>query len=120
LNLELRIPPLAADQTNEINQTNQINEINQINQINEIDETNDIVLCQDLTPGFCVTLREETEWVETMETGWNVLVGSDPERIYQAALEVRPGVEAAWPYGDGRAAGRIVGTLKSASTDGES
>lgn len=56
----------------------------------------------------CVTLREETEWVETVETGWNVLVGSDPERICQAALEAQPGVEAAWPYGDGRAGERIV------------
>ena len=56
----------------------------------------------------CVTLREETEWVETVETGWNVLVGYNPERIYQAALEVRPGVESVWPYGDGWAAERIV------------
>jgi len=56
----------------------------------------------------CVTLREETEWVETVETGWNVLMGSDPARIYQAALEARPGVESAWSYGDGRAAERIV------------
>lgn len=56
----------------------------------------------------CVTLREETEWVETVEAGWNVLVGCEPERIVQAALEARPGVESAWPYGDGRAAERII------------
>ncbi|GAB4311100.1 MAG: UDP-N-acetylglucosamine 2-epimerase (non-hydrolyzing) [Candidatus Bipolaricaulota bacterium] len=59
----------------------------------------------------CVTLREETEWVETVEAGWNVLVGCDPEKIYQAALEARPGVESAWPYGDGRAGERIVRAL---------
>ncbi len=29
----------------------------------------------------CVTLREETEWVETVEQGWNVLVGTDHDRI---------------------------------------
>ena len=29
----------------------------------------------------CVTLRENTEWVETVETGWNRLVGTDPDRI---------------------------------------
>ncbi|HAF70302.1 MAG: UDP-N-acetylglucosamine 2-epimerase [Acetothermia bacterium 64_32] len=56
----------------------------------------------------CVTLREETEWVETVETGWNVLVGCDPDRITQVALEARPGIESSWPYGDGRAAERVV------------
>jgi len=56
----------------------------------------------------CVTLREETEGVETVETGWNTLVGFDPERIVRAALEARPGIESVWPYGDGRAAERIV------------
>lgn len=60
----------------------------------------------------CVTLREETEWVETVETGWNTLVGFDPERIVRAVLEAREGIECAWPYGDGRAAERIVKTLE--------
>lgn len=63
----------------------------------------------------CVTLRGETKWVETVEAGWNVLVGCDPERIIQAALDARPGMESACPYGDGRAAERIVGVL----TNGE-
>jgi len=48
----------------------------------------------------CVTLRKETEWVETVEAGWSTLVGCDPEKIVQGAMEVRPGVESAWPYGD--------------------
>ncbi|MGC8744980.1 MAG: non-hydrolyzing UDP-N-acetylglucosamine 2-epimerase [Verrucomicrobiia bacterium] len=61
----------------------------------------------------CVTLRKETEWVETVEAGWNTLVGCDPERIVRAALEARPGVESAWPYGDGRAAERIINVLNS-------
>ncbi len=59
----------------------------------------------------CVTLREETEWVETVEAGWNTLVGYNSEKIAQAALEARSGVESAWPYGDGRAAERIVSLL---------
>jgi UDP-N-acetylglucosamine 2-epimerase len=59
----------------------------------------------------CVTLREETEWVETVETGWNTLVGCDPERIIQAALEVRTGTESIWPYGDGQAGKRILELL---------
>lgn len=56
----------------------------------------------------CATLREETEWVETVEAGWNTLVGCDPEKIAQAALNARLGEGLAWPYGDGWAAERIV------------
>jgi len=59
----------------------------------------------------CVTLREETEWVETVETGWNTLVGCDPWRMVQAALETRLGGESVWPYGDGQAAKRILDLL---------
>lgn len=59
----------------------------------------------------CVTLREETEWVETVEAGWNTLVGCDAERIAQAALEARQGEGSSWPYGDGRAAERVVRLL---------
>jgi len=35
----------------------------------------------------CVTLRNETEWEETVESGWNILVGSDQERIKDAIKE---------------------------------
>jgi UDP-GlcNAc3NAcA epimerase len=35
----------------------------------------------------CVTLRQETEWVETVEAGWNTIVGTDPKSIFSAAVE---------------------------------
>ena len=41
----------------------------------------------------CVTLRDETEWVETLEHGWNVLAGTDPARIIEltrSARDTRP------------------------------
>lgn len=59
----------------------------------------------------CVTLRDETEWVELVEAGANVLVGADSDRI-SAALAVPPAPHA-WPrlYGDGAASQRIAAAL---------
>jgi UDP-N-acetylglucosamine 2-epimerase len=56
----------------------------------------------------CVTLREETEWPETVAAGWNVLAGCDSDRIVAAATRPRPGGPRPALYGDGRAAERIV------------
>jgi len=59
----------------------------------------------------CVTLREETEWVETVEAGWNTIAGTDPDRIVAAANRPSPEADARNLYGDGRAAERIVKIL---------
>jgi UDP-N-acetylglucosamine 2-epimerase len=56
----------------------------------------------------CVTLRETTEWVETVELGWNRLAGSDPDRIVAATREAKPLGEYPPLYGDGRAADSIA------------
>jgi UDP-GlcNAc3NAcA epimerase len=54
----------------------------------------------------CVTLRDTTEWVETVDAGWNTLVDLDREAAL-AALERRPPVERPELYGGGRAAERV-------------
>ncbi|MCG7852890.1 MAG: UDP-N-acetyl glucosamine 2-epimerase, partial [Methanosarcinaceae archaeon] len=56
----------------------------------------------------CITLRNETEWPETVESGWNVLVGSETYQIMNAAEEVQPGSSFHNVYGKGRAAEQIV------------
>jgi UDP-GlcNAc3NAcA epimerase len=56
----------------------------------------------------CVTLRENTEWVETLALGWNRLAGSDPDRIVAAVRDAAPPAEHPPLYGDGRAADSIA------------
>jgi UDP-N-acetylglucosamine 2-epimerase len=60
----------------------------------------------------CVTLREETEWVETVELGWNVLTGADADRIVAAAAAPPRGETHPEVYGDGHAAARMVAALE--------
>jgi len=60
----------------------------------------------------CVTLRDETEWVETQEDGYNILTGADKEKICAAALSpARLESSPSMPFGDGRTAERIVRVL---------
>lgn len=58
----------------------------------------------------CVTLRPSTEWVETVQTGWNTLVDLDMEAA-RAALEQPLPQERPALYGDGRASERVVDAL---------
>jgi UDP-N-acetylglucosamine 2-epimerase len=59
----------------------------------------------------CVTLRDETEWVETVEAGWNVVVGVDYKKIVDAACSFKCSDHRPDIYGDGRAAERIVSLI---------
>ena len=59
----------------------------------------------------CVTVRRETEWVETVEQGWNVLVGDEPELIAKAVCEPPRAASRPDLYGDGHSAMRIAARL---------
>lgn len=58
----------------------------------------------------CVTLRPNTEWTETVEQGWNVLVDLDADAAV-AALQRTPPAERPQLYGDGHAGERVVAAL---------
>ena len=60
----------------------------------------------------CVTLRDTTEWVETVEAGWNTLVDLDRDAAF-AALERRPPGERPELYGGGHAAERVCEVLSA-------
>ena len=60
---------------------------------------------------FCLTLRDETEWVETVQAGWNILVGSNSEKIIQATHSFTPADPRPGLYEDGHAAARCVELL---------
>lgn len=61
----------------------------------------------------CLTLRPETEWVETVSSGWNLLVGTDAARIRAGVQHIFP-EQTAPPelFGDGHAAQKIAGLLR--------
>ncbi|HLO29623.1 MAG TPA: UDP-N-acetylglucosamine 2-epimerase (non-hydrolyzing) [Anaerolineales bacterium] len=59
----------------------------------------------------CITLREETEWVETVQAGWNKLAGVDGNAIRSAFNDWHPSGERPSLYGNGQAAGEICQIL---------
>lgn len=59
----------------------------------------------------CVTVRPSTEWVDTVESGANVLVDDDPDAIAKAVSEARMPPERPALYGDGHASERVAAAL---------
>jgi UDP-N-acetylglucosamine 2-epimerase len=59
----------------------------------------------------CITLRDETEWVETVAAGWNYLTGADSSRIKAKFDDFYPENKRPQIYGDGHAADKIIDIL---------
>jgi UDP-N-acetylglucosamine 2-epimerase (non-hydrolysing) len=66
----------------------------------------------------CVTLRENTEWPETIEVGANLLAGTNPEKMLAAAVQMKDIIPRTWknPFGNGDAAQRIIDVCKKSGT----
>ncbi|MDY4252143.1 non-hydrolyzing UDP-N-acetylglucosamine 2-epimerase [Clostridium sp.] len=60
----------------------------------------------------CITMRDETEWIETVENGWNTIVGSNKEKILDAIINFNPKGEQKMVFGHGNAADIISEKLK--------
>jgi len=61
----------------------------------------------------CITLRDETEWIETVEAGWNLLTGTDTDKIVRAVEEFTPPAKQPQVFGSGDAALEFVRILEN-------
>lgn len=61
----------------------------------------------------CTTIRPETEWVETVDLGWNVLVSDELDQLGGAVSRPWPTTTTETPYGDGTAAKQVVAALRN-------
>lgn len=59
----------------------------------------------------CITMRKETEWIETVEAGWNTIVGTSTNRILQAVQSPQQPQYEITEYGSGNAAASIIKIL---------
>jgi len=61
----------------------------------------------------CITLRDKTEWVETVDDGWNILVGAEKEKISKAIREFKSNDQNhTYYFGDGKASEKIAKVIK--------
>jgi UDP-N-acetylglucosamine 2-epimerase len=61
----------------------------------------------------CITVRPETEWVETVEAGWNILVGLDAEKLYNALNSFYPPNEQPSIFGEYSCAEKMAEIIRS-------
>jgi UDP-GlcNAc3NAcA epimerase len=61
----------------------------------------------------CLTLRDETEWVETVTSGWNKLVGVEPKMVVDVWMNFTPPRDRSLIFGDGTAAQKIASLFKT-------
>jgi UDP-GlcNAc3NAcA epimerase len=61
----------------------------------------------------CITMREETEWVETVENGWNCIVGANEEKIKDAILNFHPEALRKDYFGNGDAVEKMIEIIKA-------
>lgn len=59
----------------------------------------------------CLTIREQTEWVETVASGWNTLVGTNPEKIIAACRNISTPASYQQLYGNGKCGQQILELL---------
>ena len=59
----------------------------------------------------CITMRDSTEWVELVDSGWNTLVGADTEKIISSLRNIKMPDQYPELYGDGKTAEKIIETL---------
>lgn len=59
----------------------------------------------------CITIRDETEWIETVHCGWNILTGTDKYKILEAIMSANSKIEHPQLFGDGKAAVKIVDVI---------
>ena len=60
----------------------------------------------------CITLRDQTEWVETVDAGWNRVVGADTKAVLNALSAKKPEGMQISLYGDGDAGSKILNIIK--------
>ena len=60
----------------------------------------------------CVTLRDQTEWVETVDSGWNMLAGADREKIIHAVRHFAPPSNRPVLYGSECVSGKCVEVIE--------